>query len=162
MRLCMRGGHEQRYSGRLVGGPWWVIQGGSVERRHLAVDDEGEELVADLAHVEQARPRADVALPDLLRAVDDGGARGSGDAVVVCGNTRPNAQATRMIHAAARVQRDQKDITTAAGLFDGRSLCSSVCLQLGYVASPGDGGWRAQHMKPGADGSKVGREVSAL
>ena len=84
-----------------------MIQGGSAERRHLAVDDEGEELVADLAHVEQARPRADVALPDLLGAVDDGGARGPRDAVVVCGGTCLSAQAARMTHAAKRVQRDQ-------------------------------------------------------
>ena len=33
---------------------------------HLAVHDEGVELVADLAHLKQPRPRADVALPDLV------------------------------------------------------------------------------------------------
>ena len=43
---------------------------------HLAVHDEGEELVADLADLKQPRPRADVALPDFVCAAGTAGAAG--------------------------------------------------------------------------------------
>lgn len=49
----------------------------------LALGEEGEVLVANLLDLEEAALRADVGLLDVLDAVDDGGARGAGDAVVV-------------------------------------------------------------------------------
>lgn len=49
----------------------------------IALGQEGEVLVADLLDLEEAALRADVGLLELLDAVDDGGARGAGDTVVV-------------------------------------------------------------------------------
>ena len=52
-------------------------------RRRVALFDEGEVLVADLAHLEEAAARADVRLLDLVGPAHDGGAGGAGHAVVV-------------------------------------------------------------------------------
>ena len=49
----------------------------------LAVDEEGEVLLAQLLHLEQTGTGADVLLLELLDAVYDGGAGGSRDAVVI-------------------------------------------------------------------------------
>lgn len=46
-------------------------------RTHLAVHDEGEELVADLADLKQPRPRANVALPDLICTAGVAGTAGA-------------------------------------------------------------------------------------
>ena len=49
----------------------------------LAVDEEGEVLLSQLLHLEEARAGADVLLLELLDAVHDGSAGGSRDAVVI-------------------------------------------------------------------------------
>mmetsp|Transcript_17104 Transcript_17104/g.49578 ORF Transcript_17104/g.49578 Transcript_17104/m.49578 type:complete len:482 (+) Transcript_17104:407-1852(+) len=51
--------------------------------RVLAVHEEGEVLLPDLGHLEEAAARAHVRLFNLLWAVHDGGSAGAGDAVVV-------------------------------------------------------------------------------
>ena len=49
----------------------------------LALIEEGEPLLPDLAHLEQAALRADVGFLDLVGPADDGGSGGPGHAVVV-------------------------------------------------------------------------------
>jgi len=52
-------------------------------RSNLAVHNECEELVSDLLHFKKTSAGADVCFPDLLWPMDDGGAAGPSNAVVI-------------------------------------------------------------------------------
>ena len=49
----------------------------------LALGEVGEVFVADLLNLEQAAPRADIGVLEILDPVDDGGAGGAGYSVVI-------------------------------------------------------------------------------